>query len=419
MLNPALVLRVSRKTPRSVLRQATRLVRTGIGFPQFYNDSVTLACMQQAGCYPPDAREYCIGGCVELTVQGRSNPWVGNFLNIPKCLLLALNQGVCSLCGQQMGIRTAPAAEMDSFGDVQRAFRAQLQYAVAQMALCENVFDRAQARCTPFPFLSANMLDCIEQAKDISAGGARYNFTELQGVGLANTADSLAAIRKFVFEDGRIALAELVDHLNTDFRDTESFRQELLRDGPKYGTGDERADELAGLVVRWFVAEVGKYGNPRGGRFRPGLLVWTLADGFGSVTGATPEGRKAGSVLADSVGPAQGRDREGPTAVVRSVAGIDYTPMVGGLALNMKFTPECLSSDEGIEKFVDLLTTYFEAGGMQLQVNVVDSELLRRAQQEPEQYKDLIVRVSGWSARFLSLSTRLQDEIISRTTQGL
>ncbi len=419
MLNPALVLRVNDRTPRPVLAQAARLLRTGIGFPQLYNDRVTIHCLRQAGCRAPDAREYCIGGCVELTVQGRSNPWVGNFLNLPKCLLLALNHGVCTLCGDRLGADTPPPAEMTTFEDVAAAFRSQLRYAIEQMAYCENVFDRAQARCTPFPFLSANILDCIEQARDISAGGARYNFTELQGVGLANTADSLAAIRSFVYEQRKLSLSELVEVLNDDWAGAETLRRELLRDGPKYGTGDGGADEIAKQVVAWFTAEVGKYHNPRGGRFRPGLLVWTLGDGFGQMTGATPDGRKSGAVLADSVGPAQGRDRKGPTAVIASVTSIDYSPMVGGLALNMKFTPECLATDEGIEKFVDLLLTYFEAGGMQMQVNVVDGDLLRRAQEEPDLYADLIVRVSGWSARFLTLSTRLQDEIISRTEQKL
>jgi formate C-acetyltransferase len=254
---------------------------------------------------------------------------------------------------------------------------------------------------------------------DITEGGARYNFTEVQGVGIANTADSLAAIKKLVFQEHRIPLGLLVAAMKENFDGHESLRQMMLNDVPKYGNSEAFVDEMAREVVHCFYEEVGKYGNPRGGRFLPGLLVWTLAEGFGSVTGATPDGRRNGEAFSDSIGAAQGRDVKGPTALVKSVTQIDYTPVVGGLSFNMKFTPTVLSTDDSLHKLQSLIHTYFQLGGMQIQINVVDRETLLEAQRRPDRYRNLVVRVSGWSARFTTLSKMLQDDIISRTAQEL
>ncbi|MFQ6043337.1 MAG: pyruvate formate lyase family protein, partial [Candidatus Poribacteria bacterium] len=287
------------------------------------------------------------------------------------------------------------------------------------MAASENSHDVAQAEVTPFPFLSSLVSDCIRNGLDITAGGARYDFTEVQGVGIANVADSLAAIKKLVFKEWRISLSELVTALKENFENRESLRRMLLNDAPKYGNSEAFVDEIAAEVVYNFYDEVQKYTNPRGGKFIPGLLTWTLAEGFGSATGATPDGRKNGEVFSDSIGAAQGRDIKGPTAVIESITKIDYTPVVGGLSFNLKFTPTILSTDDSVHKLQSLIRTYFKLGGMQFQVNVVDKDTLLEAQRFPEQYRNLIVRVSGWSARFTTLSKALQDDIISRTAQQL
>jgi formate C-acetyltransferase len=433
LVNPSLMLRCHDGTPAPVIDRACKLIKTGIGFPQLYNDDLMCRAMLYAGATEEDARDAVPGGCVELSIQGKTNPWVGNFFNLPKCLLLALNNGIDPTSGTRIGLQTgdvltpgpSPLVERGGgqagkgFDDVMDSYKHQVAYFMELMAASENSYDVAQAEVTPFPFLSSLVSDCIKSGLDITEGGARYDFTEVQGVGIANVADSLAAIKKFVFQEKRISLSELVAAMWEDFDNHESLRQMLLNDAPKYGNNEPFVDEIAREVVYNFYEEVQKYTNPRGGKFIPGLLTWTLAEGFGSATGATPDGRRNREVLSDSIGAAQGRDIEGPTALMESVTQIDYTPVVGGLSFNMKFTPTVLSTDDSLHKLQSLIRTYFKLGGMQVQINVVDKETLLEAQRFPEKYRNLIVRVSGWSARFTTLSKTLQDDIISRTAQKL
>jgi len=419
VLNPSLVLRYHDNTPQPVMDRACKLLKTGIGFPQFYNDELMYRSMLYAGATEEDARDAVPGGCVELSIQGKTNPWVGNFFNLPKCFLLALNNGIDPLSGKQIGLQTGDIDSFKTFEDVMNAYKCQVAYFMELMAASENSHDIAQAEVTPFPFLSSIVSDCIKKGMDITSGGARYNFTEVQGVGIANTADSLAAIKKFVFQEKIITLKELVKTLNENFENNESLRQRLVNDVPKYGNNEPFVDDIAKEVVYNFYEEVEKYDNPRGGKFLPGLLTWTLAEGFGSITGATPDGRKSGDVFSDSIGAAQGRDIQGPTALIESITEIDYTPVVGGLSFNMKFSPTVLISEDSMDKFQSLIDTYFKLDGMQTQINVVDRQTLLDAQSSPEKYRNLIVRVSGWSARFVTLSKALQNDIILRTAQEL
>lgn len=419
VLNPSLVLRCHKDTPPEVMDKACKLIRTGIGFPQLYNDEMMFKAMQYAGVNEEDARDAVPGGCVELSIAGKTNPWVGNFFNLPKCLTIALNDGIDPISGKLVGLRTGNAREFRTYDDLMNAYKLQVAYFMKLMSASENSHDIAQSELTPFPFLSSLVSDCIEKGKDITEGGARYNFTQVQGVGIANVADSLSAIKKLVFQEQKLSLSELIDLLNSNFQDKESIRQMLLNNAPKYGNNEKFVDDIAKDVVYNFYNEVQKYENPRGGKFYPGLLTWTLAEGFGSITGATPDGRKSGTVFSDSIGSAQGRDIEGPTALIRSVTKIDYTPVVGGLSFNIKFTPTVLSSDDSLNKLKSLIFTYFNLGGMQIQINVIDKNTLLMAQNNPEQYRSLIVRVSGWSSRFVNLSKALQDDIISRTSQEL
>jgi len=419
VLNPSLVLRCHANSTDDVMDRACNLIKTGMGFPQLYNDDLMYRAMQYAGVADKDAREAVPGGCVELSVQGKTNPWVGNFFNLPKCLLIALNNGIDPISGNLIGLQTGDVDSLKTFDDVMSSYKQQVAYFMELMAASENSHDIAQAEVTPFPFLSSIVSDCIENGMDITEGGARYNFTEVQGVGIAIVADSLAVIKKLVFDEQRISLNSLIESTRSNFEGQESLRQMLLNESPKYGNSDPFVDEIAKEVVHSFYEEVQKYSNPRGGKFLPGLLVWTLAEGFGSVTGATPDGRKSGEVFSDSIGAAQGRDIEGPTALIESVTRIDYTPVVGGLSFNMKFTPTVLSNDDSLHKLQSLIRTYFKLGGMQAQINVVNKDTLLEAQRHPEMYRSLIVRVSGWSSRFVNLSKALQDDIISRTAQKL
>ena len=419
LLNPSLMLRYRDGTPEPVMDRACKLIKTGIGFPQLYNDDLMYRSMLYVGATDEDARDAVPGGCVELSIAGKTNPWVGNFFNLPKCLLLALNNGIEVTSGERIGLQTGDFDSFKRFDDVILSYKRQVAYFMELMAASENSHDVAQAEVTPFPFLSSLVSDCIKNGLDITNGGAKYNFTEVQGVGIANVADSLAAIKKLVFREQLLELRELVTATRENFENRESLRQMLLNDAPKYGNNEPFVDEIAKEVVYNFYEEVQKYSNPRGGKFMPGLLVWTLAEGFGSPTGATPDGRKSGEVFSDSIGAAQGRDIEGPTALIESVTQIDYTPVVGGLSFNMKFTPTVLSTDDSVHKLHSLIRTYFKLGGMQTQINVVDKETLEEAQRFPEKYRNLIVRVSGWSARFTTLSKALQDDIISRTAQKL
>ena len=419
LVNPSLMLRYHDNTPADVMDRACKLIKTGIGFPQLYSDDLMCRALVYAGATEEDARDAVPGGCVELSIQGKTNPWVGNFFNLPKCLLLALNNGIDPTSGERIGLQTGDLDNFPTFGDVTNSYKRQVAYFMELMAASENSYDVAQAEVTPFPFLSSLVSDCIKSGLDITEGGARYDFTEVQGVGIANVADSLAAIKKLVFQEQRISLNELVTVMWENFDNRESLRQMFLNDAPKYGNSEPFVDEIAKEVVYHFYEEVQKYENPRGGKFIPGLLTWTLAEGFGSATGATPDGRKIGEVFSDSIGATQGRDLEGPTALIESVTQIDYTPVVGGLSFNMKFTPTVLSTDDSVHKLQSLIRTYFELGGMQVQINVIDKDTLLEAQRFPEKYRNLIVRVSGWSARFTTLSKALQDDIISRTAQKL
>ena len=419
VLNPSLMLRYHDDTPDTVMDRACNLIKTGMGFPQLYNDDLMCRSMLYAGVSKEDADDAVPGGCVELSIAGRTNPWVGNFFNLPKCLLLALNNGIDPGSDQQVGLQTGTSDDLETFDSVMNSYKNQVAYFMELMAASENSYDVAQAEVTPFPFLSSVVRDCIKDGVDITAGGARYDFTEAQGVGIANTADSLAAIKKLVFQERRISLSLLVAAMKGNFEDHEDLRQMLLNDAPKYGNNEPFVDEIAEEIVYNFYQEVEKYSNPRGGKFLPGLLTWTLADGFGSATGATPDGRKNGEVFSDSIGAAQGRDAEGPTALIRSITRMDYTPVVGGLSFNMKFTPAMLSTDDSVQKLQSLIDTYFKLGGMQVQINVINRDTLMEAQRSPEKYRSLIVRVSGWSARFTTLSKALQNDVIARTAQEL
>jgi pyruvate-formate lyase len=335
--------------------------------------------------------------------------------NIGKALELALNDGVCRLSGKQVGPRTGDPKIFKSILEVIDAFREQVRFYVREMITALNVIERTHAQYYPLPYFSLVIDDCIERGTDVTAGGARYNFTGPQAVGLADVADSLAVMKKLVFDEGKVPMDELVDALDKDFEGREMLRQTLLRKAPKWGNDDDFVDELASSVVRIYCDEVSKYRNTRGGVYRPGVYSVSANVPLGLHVGALPNGRKATTPLADGVAPVHGCDWEGPSAIAKSVAKLDHERITNGTILNMKFMPRLLETESGKRGLANLIKTYFNLGGWHIQFNVVSAERLKAAQKDPEAHKGLIIRVAGYSAFFTELDRAVQDDIIDRT----
>lgn len=412
---PSLSVRWHRGIDVEFMRRAVRLGTAGSGQPAFYSDAAVVKAMANAGVAAADAVDGVPGGCVELGVQGQCYPWVGNFLNLPKCLELALHDGVDPASGERVGPATGAAAALDTFDRLLAAYHQQVRTCLEHMAHSENTTDRLAAESNPYPFLSCLVCDCIERGLDITAGGARYNFTEVQGIGVAHVVDSLLNLHRVVYDAAELGLADLVAALDKDFAGAEALQRRLAAAGPAYGENAEPTAVMAREIVHGFYDAVERFRNPRGGTFRPGLLVWTLYDLWADSVGALPDGRRRGDALVSSIGPAAGARAGAPTAVVTDATSFDHYRCAGGLTLNLRFSGESIRGEQGLAALTSLLEVYFERGGMQVQLNVVDGDMLRKAQGDPAAFGDLVVRVSGFSARFVTLSRRIQDEIISRT----
>ena len=414
LLQPSTNVQVSRKTPDALLKHGLRVIRKGYGFPSLFNaDSVVEEQVRQ-GKTLEDARAGGCSGCVEVGAFGKEAFILTGYLNVPKVLELTLHNGLDPRTGQQLGPKTGDVAGLISFDDLFEAFRAQLKYFVDMKIRGNRLIERMYATQMPAPFLSVLIDDCIRKGKDYNAGGARYNNTFIQIVGIGTVTDSLAAIREMVFERREVDLPRLVDVLDRNFGGQEVLHQRLVNKAHKYGNDDDCAD---GLMVRTFDALFAMIdGRPdtKGGHYRIEMLPTTSHVYFGSVTGATPDGRKAGLPLSEGISPVQGADRRGPTAALRSAAKMDQVK-TGGTLLNMKFAPALLAGEEGINHIAHLVRSYFKMDGHHIQLNVVGAETLRDALRAPDKYRDLIVRVAGYSDYFCDLSRELQDEIITRT----
>jgi formate C-acetyltransferase len=420
LYQPSISIRIHSNTPAALYKKAAEVTRLGLGMPAFYNDRFIIPALLSRGLTREDARDYGIIGCVEPQVGGKTEGWHdAAFFNMAKVLELALNDGVDPLTGTQLGPKTGDMAAFGSYYDVTEAYRRQMEYFVRLLVVSVNAVDMAHAQRAPLPFLSSLVDDCIAKGKSLQDGGAHYNFTGPQGVGVGNVADSLTAIKKLVFEEKAVDLPTLKQALATDFEGVkmESLRQMLQNRAPKYGNDEEYADVIAHDSALVYCREVEKYTNPRGGRFQPGLYPVSANVPLGTVVGATPDGRKSGTPLADGVSPVSGVDKSGPTASVRSVARLDHVIASNGTLLNMKFHPNALKDDRGIQNLVGLTETFFNGGGTHIQYNVVSREMLLDAQEHPEKYADMVVRVAGYSAFFTSLDKAIQDDIIARTEQ--
>jgi formate C-acetyltransferase len=417
LLQPSSAVQISKKSPDAFLQRALQIVRTGFGQPSLFNSEAIVAELLRQGKSLVDARCGGASGCVETGAFGRESYILTGYFNLVKILEITLNNGLDPLRRRRIGLETGDPSRFDAFDGILEAFRKQLNYFIDIKIRGSNAIDRLYARDLPVPFLSLLIDDCIASGRDYHDGGARYNTSYIQGVGLGTISDCLSAIRHHVYERRTLTMRALRQALRNDFKNRETTRLMLLNKTPRYGNDDDAADALMKKVFEMFFAAVDGRPNMRGGAFRINLLPTTVHVYFGKMTGATPDGRRSGEPLSEGVSPVQGADRQGPTAVIKSVAKIDHL-RTGGTLLNQKFTPRLLADERGIGRLADLVRAYFRLDGHHVQFNVVDAATLRAARSHPEKYRDLIVRVAGYSDYFVDIGAELQEEIISRTEHG-
>ena len=418
LLQPSSNVQISRKTPRAFLKRACEISRKGWGQPAFYNTDAIVQELLNAGKSIPDARLGGASGCVETGAFGNEAYILTGYFNLPKILEITLNNGFDPIRGEQLGPQTGDAESFTSFGDLFDAYVKQLRHFVDVKVAGSNAIESFYARYLPVPFLSVITNDCIERGKDYNAGGARYNTSYIQGVGIGTITDSLSAIKYAVFESNSISMGRLMDAISADFVGFEDVLAILEDSAPKYGNDDDDADGLMRDVFNAYHDTVTGRPNTRGGEFRINMLPTTCHIYFGEVTGATPNGRKTGKPVSEGISPTQGADLNGPTAVLKSATKMDHLS-TGGTLLNLKFTPSIVSGEKGLDGMASLIATYFKMDGHHVQFNVVDRQTLRDAQAHPEEHRSLIVRVAGYSDYFSNLSRALQDEIIQRTEQSM
>jgi formate C-acetyltransferase len=414
LLQPSSNLQLSKKSPERFLKRGIEIIRKGWGQPSIFNADLVVEELLRQGKSIEDARAGGTSGCVETGAFGKEAYILTGYFNLTKVLEITLNNGLDPRTGKRLGLETGNPRNFSSFDELFAAYRKQLHRFIEIKVRGNNIIERIYAKYMPAPFLSLLIEDCIAKGKDYNDGGPRYNTTYIMAVGLGSCTDSLAAIRHHVFDRKDVAMAELLEALEANFKGHERTMQVLLNKTPKYGNDDEYADALLTDLFNAFYAEVNGRKNTKGGNYRVNYLSTTCHVYFGSVTGATPDGRKAYEPLSDGISPVQGADRRGPTAVLKSAARMDHA-RTGGTLLNQKFTPQLLEGEEGIDRLAHLVRSYFRLDGHHIQFNVVSAVTLRAAQENPQKYRDLIVRVAGYSDYFCDLTTALQNEIIART----
>lgn len=468
---PSFSIRVHQNTPEEFLYRACEVTRLGLGVPAMYNDEVIIPALCNRGVSLADARSYCIIGCVEPQCPHKTDGWHdAAFFNIAKVLEITLNNGKAG--DKQLGPMTGNITSFNCLEDIFAAYKKQMEYFVHYLAEADNCVDFAHAQRAPLPFLSALVDDCIGSGKSVQEGGAIYNFTGPQAFGVADCGDSLYAIKKHVFDHQEVTMAQLKDALDNNFgyscSASASLRESsieariyeavkrilsnnssldladlqlqlseaeglsagskntdyaqikrIMENTPWFGNDEDEVDMIARRCGQIYSYEIEKYKNPRGGQFQAGCYPVSANVLFGKDVGALPDGRLAKTPLADGVSPRQGKDTNGPTAAAMSVAKLDHANYSNGTLYNQKFLPSALAGDDGLQNFVSVVRSYFDHKGMHVQFNVIDRETLLAAQANPEQYKDLVVRVAGYSAQFTVLAKEVQDDIISRTEQVL
>ncbi|MCF8346198.1 MAG: glycyl radical protein [Bacteroidales bacterium] len=417
LLQPSSMVQVSKRNPDQFIHKALDIVKTGFGQPSVFNTDAIIQELLRQGKDIRDARNGGASGCVESGAFGTESYILTGYFNLAKILDVTLHNGFDSRTEKQIGLKTGKPESFNNFEEFMRAYEKQIRY-FADIKIEGNLaIEKLFATELPVPFLSLLIDDCITNATDYNAGGARYNTSYIQGVGLGTVTDSLTALRYQVFGKKRLSLKRMVEFLDQNFNEQDDLLVDLRYKTPKYGNDDQYADEQATAVFNIFFNAVDDRPCYRGGRFRINMLPTTSHIYFGKVTGALPDGRKKGIPLSEGISPVQGADTKGPTAVLRSAAKIDHVK-TGGTLLNQKFTPSFFNDEHSYAKLTSLIRTYFRLDGHHIQFNVVSADLLREAQRNPENYRDLIVRVAGYSDYFNDLGEDLQNEIILRTEHG-
>lgn len=414
LIQPSGCIQLSGKNPQEFLKRAIEVVKAGFGQPSIFNTDVIIKEFLRAGKSLEDARTGGPSGCVTISAFGKESCTLTGYLNWPKILEITLHNGVDPETGKQISLQTGNPVDFTTFEELLSAYKKQLHYFVDLKIKGNNIIERLYAKYMPAPFMSLLFDDCIAKAKDYHNGGPRYNTTYIQGVGIGTLTDSLSAMKYHLFDKQRFTMEELLEILRKNFSGIEKIRKLLLNKTPKYGNDDDYADTIAQSVFDAYFDVLDGRPNTKGGEYRVNLLPTTVHIYFGRVTGASPDGRKAGEPLSEGISPSQGADIKGPTAVIKSAAKIDHT-RTGGTLLNQKLMPKLLSDETGINKLSHLVRAYFKLGGHHIQFNVVDADTLKKAQTMPDKYRDLIVRVAGYSDYFVDIGKELQDEIISRT----
>ncbi|MGI6376350.1 MAG: trans-4-hydroxy-L-proline dehydratase [Anaerolineae bacterium] len=417
LLQPGSNIQLSAVNPDEFIRAACRVIRHGYGYPSVFNADMVVQEQLRVGKTLADARQGGTSGCVETGCFGKEAYILTGYLNLPKVLELTLNNGRDPRTGRQLGPQTGEPSGLATFEQLYAAYEAQLAHVIGIKLVGNDLIERLYAEQMPAPFLSAITDDCIARGLDYHAGGARYNTSYIQGVGIGSITDSLSAIKTHVYDQATVTMAELTAALAGDFGGHEPLRQQLANRSPRYGNDHDAADALMQRVFESFYRLVEGRPNLRGGSYHIDMLPTTCHIYFGSVMGASADGRLAGRPLSEGISPVQGADRRGPTAVARSAAKMDHV-RTGGTLLNMKFQPHVLANEEGIANLAALIRGYFGMGGHHVQFNVVDAATLRAAQARPEEHRGLMVRVAGYSDYFCDLSRELQEEIIERTAQS-
>jgi len=417
MPQPSVCVRVHKNSPEDYLMKCAEVIRAGLGMPAVYNDEIAIPSLMNRGVSMKDARRnWGVAGCVEMGLQGQMCHFANSgYFNLVKCLEITLNGGYDAKTGRQVGPHTKKAWEMVSYEEFTEAYYEQLSYALKLMVETTNIVNTMHAKWVTLPYITAFTEDCIGRGKEVHDGGAKYNHDGPQGVGLADVADSFAAIKKLIYEEQRFTMAELMEALEHNFQGYEEIRTMLLKDAPKYGNNIPYVDGIAREVLKRFCDEVGQYKNPRGGVFVPGQYSNSANVPFGANCGATPNGRLQGTPIAEACTPAHGSEKNGPTQSALSVAHLDHVLVTNGTQYNQKYHPNALKGEKGLKSLVSLIKTFFEEGGFHIQFNVVSADTLRAAQLKPTEYKNLVVRVAGYTAFFVDLNKEVQDDIIDRT----
>ena len=417
LLQPSSNVQISRKTPQKFLKRACEISRKGWGQPAFYNTEAIIQELLNAGKSIEDARTGGTSGCVETGAFGNEAYILTGYFNLPKIFELTLNNGYDKVNGKQLGLELGYAQDFNTYEELFDAYKKQIEYFLDIKIKGSNIIEKIYADNMPVPFLSIITNDCIKKGKDYNAGGARYNTNYIQGVGIGTITDSLASVKYNVFDEKKFTMKELMNALENNFEGYERILNLVRNKTPKYGNDDPYADSIMKSVFDFYNKSVTGRPNMKGGTYRINMLPTTCHVYFGEVMMASPNGRFAYKPVSEGISPEKGADTKGPTSVIKSASKMDHL-RTGGTLLNQKFTPGVVAGEKGLEQMSNLIRTYFNMDGHHIQFNVIDRETLIQAQKNPEEYKDLIVRVAGYSDHFRNLSKALQDEIIERTEQS-